>query len=233
MLINSKISEIAGIVLGDGHIHTKHNLITITGSIEDLDYYQNHVCKIINTKFNVNPKIKRRNDRNSYYIMIYSKGLINYLTNKMGLKRGSKDTAEVPQIISSNKKLIPYFLRGLFDTDGCIKFSKQGSNLNYYPRVQIALKKSPLAYQLAELFKTLNFNYGTWEENRFNGIVYYQISGKENLEKWFKEISPKNQVHLTKHLFWKKFGYCPPKSTLKFRKSRLLLQEPKRKVKKV
>jgi intein/homing endonuclease len=219
--INQEIAELIGAILGDGHIHKKNNLITITGSIEDLEYYQNRIKKLFVNLFNKEPTIRRRNDRNAYYLMIYSKEIVDFLTKNIGLNRGAKDNAKVPEIILSQTKLIPHFLRGLFDTDGCIKFSKQTSNKNYYPRVQIALKKSPIAYQLKSLFDGLDFNYGMWEENRFNGIVFYQISGNKNIERWFKEISPKNQVHITKYLFWKKFGYCIPKSTLEFRRSKL------------
>jgi intein/homing endonuclease len=221
MEINEDVAELVGIILGDGHIHTKNNLITIVGSIEDLEYFKKRVMPLFELLFNKKPILKRRNDSNAYYLMIYSKEILDFLINEVGLKRGSKEKAHSPKKIISNKKLIPHFLRGLFDTDGCIKFSKQSKDINYYPRIQIALRHSPIAKELKELFKILNFNYGTWNESRFSGITFYQISGNKNTERWFKEISPNNPVHYTKYLFWKKYGYYIPKSTLEFRKSKL------------
>ena len=221
MKINEDMAELAGIILGDGHIHKKHNLITIVGSIEDLDYYQERVIPLFQLLFNKKPVLKKRNDSNAYYLMIYSKQILNFLVNEVGLKRGSKEKSSLPNKIISNEKLTPHLLRGLFDTDGCIKFSKQSKNINYYPRIQIALRHSPIASELKELFKTLDFSYGTWEESRFNRIIFYQISGEINAKRWFKEISPKNPVHTTKYQFWKKFGHHIPKSTLEFRKSHL------------
>ncbi len=95
---------------------------------------------------------------------------------------------------------------------------KINKNIHYYPRVQIALRKSPLAYELGTLFKNVGFSYGSWEESRFNGIIFYQISGRKNAERWFKEITPKNPVHTSKYEFWKMFGHYVPKSSLEFRK---------------
>jgi len=214
---NQKLSEFIGVVLGDGNIHLKHNRITITGSIEDLYYYQSHVLPIIDELFNITPKLKRRNDRNSYYIYFYSKTVTDYLIKVVGLVRGNKEKASIPLLIVNNTKLYCHFLRGLFDTDGCIKFSRQGKQTNNYPRVQIALKNSPLAINVNNLLLELNFNFSKWHDTRVGNIIYYQISGKKNLERWMKIIKPKNPVHYTKYLYWKRFGYYIPKSTLNFR----------------
>ncbi len=221
MEINEKVAELVGIILGDGHIHKKHNLITVVGSIEDLDYYQERVIPLFQLVFEKKMILRKRKDRNAYYLMIYSKKIIDFLTNTIKLKKGSKENVSIPTTIISNKKLIPHFLRGLFDTDGCIKFSKQTKRINYYPRIQIALRSSPMTNELKELFKILGFPYGTWKESRFNETIFYQISGEKNTKRWFKEISPKNPVHITKYQFWRKFGYYIPKSTLEFRKSSL------------
>ena len=215
--INQDIAELTGIILGDGHIHTKHNLITIVGSLEDLGYYKERVIPLFQKVFDKTVKIRKRNDRNAYYLLIYSKEIIDFFINCVGLKRGSKVKAFIPKIIFSDKKLIKSFFRGLFDTDGCIKFSKQTKSINYYPRVQIALRFSPLAEELSCLFHSTGFPYGTWKDNRFSGMIFYQVSGKKNTIRWFKEISPKNMVHRSKYDFWKKFGYYIPKSSLKFR----------------
>jgi len=227
MKISTDIAEIVGIILGDGHLHSKNNLITIVGSLEDIHYYKNRVIPLFTKVFGKSPTLKRRNDRNAYYLMLYSKNVMDYLTKVIGLKRGSKVNASIPKIIYQNKKLISAFLCGLFDTDGCLKFSKQFKQINYYPRIQIALRDSPIAKELSLLFKLIKFPYGTWEESRFNGIIFYQISGNQNINRWFKEISPKNLVHISKYQFWKQFGYYVPKSSLKFRIQKLSLPKPK------
>lgn len=43
------------------------------------------------------------------------------------------------------------------------------------------------------------------------------VSGKDNLDRWIKTIGFSNPVHLTKFQIWDKFGFCPPKTTLRER----------------
>ena len=116
-----KLAEFLGIILGDGNLNKKSNCITIVGSLEDFYYHKNHVVPLIKSLFDINPKLRKRNDRNAYYIDFNSKNTMNYLTKVVGLVRGNKVNAEIPKIIINNERLIPHFLRGLFDTDGCLK----------------------------------------------------------------------------------------------------------------
>lgn len=220
---SEKLAELVGIILGDGHLHQKSNLITITGSLEDLEYYRTNVIKLFEYQFHQTPYLKRRNDRNSYYLMLCSKQVMNLFVNEIGLIRGCKVNARIPKIIFLNREMALAFLRGLFDTDGCLKFSKQSRTMHYYPRVQIALRKSPLASELEKVFTFTNFKYSKWRDTRVNEIIFYQVSGKINTERWFREVRPKNPVHITKFQFWKKFGYYVPKSSLTERKQKLLI----------
>ena len=43
---------------------------------------------------------------------------------------------------------------------------------------------------------------------------YIFISGKGNLSRWMHLISFHNPKHFTKYLVWKRFGWCPPFTTL-------------------
>ncbi len=215
--INKEIAELCGIILGDGNLHKSCNRITITGSINDKAYHKLVVLKLFNNNFNIRPILFEQKHKNAHYIQIESKGIINYFL-KIGLSRGPKNGISVPKFIKNNKHLIPHFLRGLFDTDGSIKFSKQKKEINYYPRTRISAKYSEMGVMIEYLLRKLKFNYNIWKDKR-NGshILNYEISGKHNLEKWFKIIKPSNPVHISKFLFWKKFGYHIPSSTLNSR----------------
>ena len=94
---------------------------------------------------------------------------------------GNKTKTKISNKITKNVNLIPHFLRGIFDTDGCIKFSKQKKSFNYYPRIQFCFKDSPIIYDVRRLIDILNFDFGVWNEKRFGGLSYCQISGKQNL----------------------------------------------------
>jgi hypothetical protein len=213
---DEKLAEFIGIVLGDGHLHTKHNCITIFGSLDDIYYYELNVIPLIKSLFNIIPKLKRSNHRNSYYIYFYSKEIMDFLIN-LGMKRGNKINARIPKFIKQNKKLIPAFIKGLFDTDGYLKFSKQTRPKHYYPRIRLAFGMSKFTKDIGILIRKLKFNHSSWEEDKGRGLLYYEISGKENLEKWMTIINPHNLVHKTKYLLWKKRGYHIIKSSLKSR----------------
>ena len=214
MELNRKLSELTGVILGDGHLHKKSNCITIVGSLEDIYYYKNRVIPLFEELFNMKPKLRRRNDRNAYYLHLENKKVFEFLTKEVGLVRGNKTNAKIPRFVLNDKKMKKCFLRGLYDTDGCLKFSKQTKEINYYPRVQFDFKKSNFAHQIGNILNKVDFKYGKWEENINNELVFYHISGNDNLERWFRIIKPKNPVHISKYLFWKKFGHYIPKSTL-------------------
>ena len=214
---NEKLAELIGILLGDGNLNKKSNCITIVGSLEEFDYYNNYLMPLIKSLFSINPKLRKRNDRNAIYIDFNSKEVMNYLSKEVGLIRGNKRYAHIPEMIMKNVQLIPHFLRGLFDTDGCLKFSKQTRESNYYPRIQFCFSDVPFAYEVISLLKKVGFKIGSWKDSRFNGLIFYQISGNKNLERWMKTIGCNNPVQKTKYLIWKKYGFYVPRSSLKSR----------------
>lgn len=215
MQLNEEIAELCGAILGDGHVHTRENRITITGSLEDIHYYKKRIIPLFEKHFNVKATLRKRKDRNSYYFWIHNKNMFNFFL-EVGFSRGHKSKAGIPISIKKHENLIPPFLRGLFDTDGCLKFSIQSKSYNYYPRIRLCFQESPLINDLREVLDKLNFNYGFTKDRRFNTRCF-EISGKDNLEKWMKIINMGNPVHKSKYLYWKKFGRYIPRSTLKER----------------
>ena len=78
-----------------------------------------------------------------------------------------------------------------------------------------------MIYGLKKVISTKNFNFSFWEGDNSRGYLKensilstYEISGKENLYRWFQIIGQQNPVHITKYLVWKKLGYCPKKKTV-------------------
>ena len=222
---NEQLAELIGIILGDGHLHKKENKLTVVSSIEEEPYLQNVVMTLISNLFNIKPNLRKRLDRNAYYMWIASKEMMKFLTS-IGLKRGNKRYATIPPFIFENKRYLISFLRGLFDTDGCLKFSRLSKSYPYYPRIQFCFSDTPFSDNVIKIISLVNFKSCTWKENRFNGLAFHQISGKENLERWIKEVGPRNMVHITKYFYWKRFGRYAPNSTLKQRIEALNLNKP-------
>lgn len=216
MILNETTAELCGIILGDGNLHKTYNRITISGSSDDLFYFRNHVIPLFRNCFRVvNPRIVRMKGKPAYNLEIENREIFQFFITVFDLKRGPKDNARVPSVVSSSSALIPHFLRGLFDTDGCLKFSKQARSYSYYPRIKIALASSPLAHQLGFLFAEAGFtacknvrpNHG-YKTTR--DLVAYEISGQKALERWMHVVRPANPVQTAKYVYWKKFGRHVP-----------------------
>ena len=113
-------------------------------------------------------------------------------------------TQKIPPQILRKKKNINAILRGFFDTDGCIYFTKNNSKLRNYPIIELSTHDSTLLKQFKEILENKNFKIR---------ISHYKDSiklyGKKNILKWMNEIGSNNLDKYSKFLFWKKYGYCP------------------------
>jgi intein/homing endonuclease len=166
---------------------------------------------------------------------LYKKEIIKNILSKFGLPKGKKvNTAKIPLwIIKSNKKIIEAFIRGLFDTDGgifCQKdYTKYANEYNSKYHTKIRLRFTTVSKKLnEEIFKlmkglgyrcvkrTIKKGYQNGRNN--NDVQILEINEIDSIKKFFKEIKSSNLKHLTKYLIWKKFGFCPPKTTLSQRK---------------
>ena len=103
-------------------------------------------------------------------------------------------------------KCMKHILRGFFETDGCLFFAKINSK-HTYPRIELKTNSQKLASQF---FNAL-FSAGFKVRLRKTGkacIVY--LSGKEQLEKWIKEIGFSSLKNISKYLLWKKLTFYIP-----------------------
>jgi intein/homing endonuclease len=205
-----EIAELCGIILGDGHLHNSANRIVITGSLDDAEYHKQVVSRLFTENFDVKPIYFEQRQKNAHYLQIESKKCIDYFLG-LGLERGSKEDIQAPCFIN-NDRLRMHFLRGLFDTDGWIKFSSQKTKSYYYPRIRLTAKESRLAYQIGDMLKLLGFHFSVWKDQRTeNTILTYEISGKDNALRWFEVIQPHNPKHLKRYSAWLADGQVLPK----------------------
>ncbi len=217
MKVSSDLAEFVGIVLGDGYVHKTENTIVISGSLEEEIYYRNVVAPLVKRLFDANSSIYFQKERSACYLAVNSNKAISTLL-QLGFSRGKKKF-KIPTDFN-NTNIFSSVLRGVFDTDGCLKFSKQSKAVNYYPRIQITLLPSNFSQYVAFMLEKLGFNYGVWVEDNSKGFnkngknMVYHISGKGNLEKWVRIIGMSNPVHITKYIFWKKYGYYKPRMSL-------------------
>ena len=212
--LNSKIAELIGMHTGDGTIYkTNWSLVwELRGSLDEKAYYYKNVVPLLKSIFSIDfePKFRSGGKNGCFGVQTSKKDVINLFIS-YGFKPGRKThTARIPDYIKKANKEIKFaFIRGLFDTDGCLRFERINNNKNYtYPKIEFGFASKNLRDDLLILLDQLGYRCHKW------GKINYRLclAGIDNLEKFIKYVSPKNIKHLKKFWFWKKYGQCKPRS---------------------
>ena len=208
--------EFIGIMIGDGCLldYPKHNIygIEITGNAtEEVDFYKK-IEEFIKSNFDVNVRVHVRKDKTgqSLKLICYSKILANFL-KKQGIKRNKTYSTQIPSHLLE-WKYSKYVIKGIFETDGCIYFSKS-KKIAYptYPRREICTASLQLATQIIKILNTNGFTARSYINK--NTITIY-MSGENMLNKWSTEIGWSGLKNQTKYDLWKSLGYYIPKISL-------------------
>jgi intein/homing endonuclease len=236
MKIDEELAELLGIHIGDGCIseNNRYSEYYLGGDlIEEREYHDNWVGPLFNKKimiplFNKKVNYKEHPKVGVYAFHIFDKKLVDFFKS-FGICSGSKINSGIPKTILSDKKLLKRFLRGLFDTDGCIYFDKNYSSKNPISNVPKILIGTVSKELINDVYFSL-FKLGIhpimqkpYKGKKDKNIVYrIRICRKKDINYFIKEIKFKNPKHYTKWLVFKKLGYCPSFTNLKQRK--ILLQ---------
>ena len=232
MKIEEGIAEICGIHAGDGYLRNdgKRVELDISGSIEEKPYYDDHVIHLFSKVFNIKIEGRTFPHRNTYGFVIRDINVVKNI-HKFGFPYEKKTSnLRIPRFIlkSNNSNIKCLFLRGIFDTDGCITFDRRyakGYKLfkrkyHAYPRVILTTISKNFFLDLQKLLKSLNIVFWTQvyipkkvnEHKRFK----IWIRGKST-KKWIQIIGSKNPIKLSRYMIWKKYGFCPANISYKDR----------------
>lgn len=196
-------------MIGDGCLSSAGGsgryLVCIAGnSRKDLDFFA-HVLQLIKKLFDKSPKIQKRKHCDEIEIHFGSKYTFTWL-HGLGFPIGKKRDIYIPPTLL-HENLWPHVVRGLFDTDGCLVFSKQHKDIHYYPRIEVTNSSLKLIEQLQNLLVNAGFTCS----HRWNGGQSWklEVAGRKNVKKWFEEIGSNNPRNLERYLIWLKLGYYP------------------------
>lgn len=236
--LNQNLAELVGIMVGDGCIYVKkdeakrikYELFISGHAIDDLEYHEKTISNLFNNLFNIKPYIRRIYGTKGIRTCITSKAIINFLIRSIKLKSGNKiyNKNNIPSyfLYIKDNKVIYSLIRGIADTDFCLKFKRKYVKYNryhYYPIIVGNFGSSILTKRISVLLNRINiknhleFSKNSVRNKKFN-CYSVVISGKKNLEKWMRTIGFNNIKHKTKYIIWKKFGFCPPKTSLEDRR---------------
>lgn len=157
--ISEDLAEFYGILIGDGCLSPAGGsscyLACVAGnSRKDLDFFT-HVLQLIKKLFNKSPKIRKRKHRDEIEIHFGSKYAFTLL-HGLGFPVGKKREISIPQPLL-HENLWPHVARGIFETDGCLVFSRRHREISYYPRVEITNSSLELIKQLQNLLLCAGF----------------------------------------------------------------------------
>jgi len=213
------LAEEVGLHLGDGSMnyYNGKGLYQLRGHMkDDKNHYEKRIKYLYKEIFNLDLNLREMPSCGVYGFQIWSNELIDFKYNILKLPLGKKRNFSIPKEIIKNKKFWKYFLRGYFDTDGCLYLEKKKNG--HYPRIEMATISITFSQQLKELLDKMGFNFSYYKENRkkhgWQDLYRIIIRGNKMVDKWFSEINPKNQKHLEKY---NKLKYGPAE-TLKSRR---------------
>lgn len=212
--LNPKIAELIGMHVGDGTLYkTKWSIVwELRGGLDEKDYYRNHVKKLLESLFRdleFKPKFRSGGKQGCFGVQTCKKEVSSFFI-QYGFVPGTKTySVRIPNYIKeANRVIQSAFIRGLFDTDGYLRFERINNNKNYtYPKIEFGSASVLLRDDLFVLLNELGYRPYKWGKHDYYKLC---LAGKDNLEKFMREIAPRNVKHLNKHEFWKIHGHNNP-----------------------
>ena len=198
------LAELLGILMGDGHL-SHYQVLMTTNSVTDKQH-ANFVKSLFYKIFKLSASISFKKNQNAMNVIVSSKGLVHFI-NRIGMPIGNKiqNNLQIPAWVLDREIYQKAFLRGLFDTDGCVYLDKHIIRGKLYKHLgwTITSYAGKLREGIIEILKTLGFSptYRVSQKSVF-------LRRQKEVSKYFFEIGSHNNKHLERY---KKFSGEVPK----------------------
>lgn len=185
--MSKELAEEIGIHIGDGCLSFNRNYFSVKCNKKEEKYVADYMFKLYKKLYNLDLKLMKLQSVSGFEI--YSKAIFEFKHNVIGLPYGEKvEKIKIPKLLieTKNKEIYLSFIKGLFDTDGCVylRYKK-------YPVISITIKSKMLIRQLEDMFKKLGF---ITSGNKWTII----LNGPTMLKKWIREIGSNNPKNINK-----------------------------------
>jgi len=193
-----ELVELLGAHWGDGSLFLdkkrKDYTWRIFGNLNKDEAYLDYLFGLIQKTFFITPKKSYWKDKNSLEIRVRSKLILYYLHEIVGLPLGKKNFTEKNKLFFDESGYSTHFIRGVFDTDGCVVIQKNGKYR--YKLIKIANKDYNLLDYLKSTLLCLGFHpFITKGDSRSYQLV---IRRKIEIPKWVGIIGSKNPRNIKK-----------------------------------
>lgn len=204
--LTNKLAELMGIILGDGHL-SEYQASMVTNLQTDKKHAV-YVKKLFEELFQISVPLKERKMENVAVVVASSKNLVKFL-NTAGMPIGNKikNNLSVPSWILKNKEFQKAFIRGLFDTDGCIYLDKHLIKGKLYKNMgwTITSYSNQLRADVVNILKSLGYS-PTCQPTQKSIFLRHQ----NEIKKYFLEIDSHNQKHVNRFKIFQ--GEVPKRS---------------------
>ncbi len=202
---SAELAEFIGILAGDGHV-TQHgpgnrNKIAIYLNLVDEKEYAEYIRKLALKLFNAKLWSKNYKHDTTLLLAIRSQCVFSFL-EQIGFRK-KRCIITIPEWIIENEDFARAFIRGLFDTDGCIALKRNHGKHQFYPVVDITSKDKTLIEYVSIWSKRQGIPHWHGPDHKYdkrtnkNSTNYkFQVNGYKNCQVWFSVIgtsNPKNK----------------------------------------
>ena len=211
--ISEDLAYLCGIIAGDGSIGYRRQkneyCLKVVGNPKDeKEFYHQIIGPKFEKVFGMLPKMKYHDSKTTYGFSVYSKTIYLYLVDYIKLPSGVKyATLKIPEIFLKSSNLTIAFIRGVFDTDGCICFKKRNKKYANYPNISISSKSESFIKEISDFLRIIDLKFSHPYEYkqidpRFKAgyaITHrLEIHGHSNLKIWLDKIGFFSPKHLEK-----------------------------------
>lgn len=199
--LTKELCEFLGAFAGDGFTNKYgcHYIVGFTGDSRlDYNYYENTIIPIAKKLFSIKPYVGVKD--NTLRVNFHSKQLFELLTQRFKMPTGVKyNTVQIPQEVQNGEvEHKTAFIRGTFDTDGCVFFDNRKTYKTPYLRLDLTMYNPHILDQIANHLKEIGV-----PAKRLSNEKHLQITSKQDVESYLAKVGSSNPRHITKIL--KKF----------------------------
>jgi len=191
---NLDLAYETGVHLGDGNLWDNRYLIS-GNRTNETQYYEEVLSPLVQDLYSLNPTIAFQN--NSIYLRVYSKELVLFKHNELGLPIGRKEGLRMPTFAVGNRQVIANVVSGLYDTDGSVKIRRDSSG--NYPRISIGQKHRQILVDTSNFLRPIGITSTLYRNDYFDsrsGQVqtrwFLDINGFRNFDLFVKHVGTRS-----------------------------------------
>ena len=187
---------------------------------DDQPYLEFHVSKLIEAAYGIKPRSYVHPRSATLILRILSKNALSVKQN-VGIHPGRKTHLHLPKFVQASKseEVIAPFFRGLVDIEGSLRLRKQFRDRHYYPVLECEMGDSPFIKTIHTMLSEMGMPVAFRVRERPREVTRrrkasFYMSGWSGINVWLERFGLANAKHLSKLLMAKKYGFCPPHTSL-------------------